>query len=104
MAQVVDPAGEAGLRKDRPAGTGEVGGPPGFTVGPGEDELTGVEARAHAQAHLKPCPAVFAQGLGGDLRQGEGTRAARRLRLLEGDASGGLLQAATHQRMEARYR
>ena len=79
-------------------------GLPGFTVGPGEDEYTGVEARAHAQVHLQPCPAVFAHGLGGDLRQGEGTRAARRLRLLEGDASGGLLKAATHQRLEARDR
>jgi hypothetical protein len=38
------------------------------------------------QARLKLRLAVLAQGLGGDLRQGEGAQGAHRLRLLQGDA------------------
>jgi len=38
------------------------------------------------QARLKLRLAVLAQGLGGDLRQGEGAHGAHRLRLLQSDA------------------
>lgn len=71
VPQVVDPARKIGLLEDLPAGTGEVGRPPRFTVGAGEDEVASVEAGIHAKARLALRLAVLAQRLDGDRRQGE---------------------------------